>query len=290
MEFEDLKYPFEITKTEIEPGLVIAHTDMGDGEPVVFIHGLGSYIPAWSKNLGELSRHFRCIALDLPGYGKSSKPSHDGTMEYYAKVIVKLMDNLGIETFSVCGHSMGGVIVLKLALDHSDRINKMVLVAPAGSETFTEDEKLLVNDYFSAERIISHEDSQIENNVLVNFNTFTEDARFMIDDRIAIRDAEGFREHAEVIFKSAKGVVDSDVPYRLSEITTPGLGFFAANDLLIPNRFIHPWLSVEDVVRKFNDSIPGFQTVLLDNCGHFVQFEHPGIFNDHVIRFFQISG
>ncbi|GAB1351132.1 hypothetical protein MASR1M107_33470 [Ignavibacteriales bacterium] len=75
MEFEDFKYLFEITKTEIESGTVIAHTDMGDGDPIIFIHGLGSYIPAWNKNLFTLSRHFRCIAIDLPGYGNLQNSS-----------------------------------------------------------------------------------------------------------------------------------------------------------------------------------------------------------------------
>ncbi|MBK8660484.1 MAG: alpha/beta fold hydrolase [Ignavibacteriales bacterium] len=54
-----------------------------------------------------LSKHFRCIAIDLPGYGKSSKSLHPGTMDYYAEVVIKLMDKLGINKFNICGHSMG---------------------------------------------------------------------------------------------------------------------------------------------------------------------------------------
>ncbi len=285
MEFEDFKYPFEITKSEIEPGLVIAHTDMGDGEPVVFIHGLGSYIPAWNKNLEELSRHFRCIALDLPGYGKSSKPLHSATMDYYAEVIIKLMDKLGIGKFSVCGHSMGGVIALKMAIDFGDRLNKLVLVAPGGAETYSDDEKLLVRSYLNSERIMNNDDEQIANNVIVNFHNFPEDARFMIDDRKNMRKFSLFENHAEIVARSAIGVVNSDVPSRLNEITLPTLGIFAQNDKLIPNRFVHPWLSVTDIINTFENGIKGLKTVLLEECGHFVQFELPGTFNDQMIRF-----
>lgn len=131
MTLSDLKYQFEVKDTEIIPGVSIAHTDMGDGDPVVFIHGLGSYIPAWNKNLTPLSTNFRCIAIDLPGYGKSSKPLHSGTMDYYALVVIKLMNKLEIDKFSVIGHSMGGVVALKMALEHGERLHKMILVAPA---------------------------------------------------------------------------------------------------------------------------------------------------------------
>ena len=135
MEFESLTYQFPVVKTQIEPGLTIVHTAMGDGSPVVFIHGLGSYIPAWNKNLLPLSKHFRCIAIDLPGYGKSSKSLHPGTMDYYAEVVIKLMDKLGINKFNICGHSMGGVIAFKLAIEFPERVDKLYLSALSGAKT-----------------------------------------------------------------------------------------------------------------------------------------------------------
>lgn len=285
MALEYLKYPFEVKETEIIPGVSIAHTDMGDGDPVVFIHGLGSYIPAWNRNLAVLSRHFRCIAVDLPGYGKSSKPLHSGTMDYYALVIMKLLNNLGIEKFSVCGHSMGGVVALKIALEHAERLNKMILVAPGGAETYSEDEKFLVRSYLNADRIMSNDDEQIANNVKVNFHNFPEEAQFMIDDRIAMRNFDWFADHAEIVARSANGVLNSDVPYRLNEIPIPTLGLFGENDKMIPNRFVHPWLTVGDVIHTFESSILDFQTVLLGECGHFIQFEKPDEFNSVATQF-----
>lgn len=285
MALDDLKYNFEVIETEIAPGVTIAHTDMGDGEPVVFIHGLGSYIPAWDKNLTSLSQHFRCIAIDLPGYGKSSKLLHSGTMDYYGLVVVTLMNKLGIDKFSVCGHSMGGVIALKIAIDHGDRLNKMILVAPGGAETYSEDEKFLVRSYLNAEKIISNDDEQIANNVKVNFHNFPEDAQFMIDDRIAMRNFPWFAVHAEIVARSANGVINSDVPERLEEVTVPTLGIFADNDKMIPNRFVHPWLSVGDIIKTFEKEIKEIQTVVLENCGHFIQQEMPTEFNSLVKKF-----
>ncbi len=285
MEFESLTYQFPVVKTQIEPGLTIVHTAMGDGSPVVFIHGLGSYIPAWNKNLLPLSKHFRCIAIDLPGYGKSSKSLHPGTMDYYAEVVIKLMDKLGINKFNICGHSMGGVIAFKLAIEFPERVDKLFLSAPGGAETYSEDEKLLVENFISTERMISNDDKQIRNNVMVNFHHFPLDAQFMISDRIAIRKAGEFPLHAEIIARSASGVINSDVPFRLSGVKSKTMIIFGDNDKMIPNRFVHPELTPQKMIDTFKQNIQSVNIKIYPECGHFPQFEHPEIFNRDLIEF-----
>jgi pimeloyl-ACP methyl ester carboxylesterase len=285
MEFESLTYQFPVVKTQIEPGLTIVHTAMGDGSPVVFIHGLGSYIPAWNKNLLPLSKHFRCIAIDLPGYGKSSKSLHPGTMDYYAEVVIKLMDKLGINKFNICGHSMGGVIAFKLAIEFPERVDKLFLSAPGGAETYSEDEKLLVENFISTDRMISNDDKQIRNNVLVNFHHFPLDAQFMISDRFAIRMAGEFPLHAEIIARSASGVINSDVPFRLSGVKSKTMIIFGDNDKMIPNRFVHPELTPQKMIDTFKQNIQSVNIKIYPECGHFPQFEHPEIFNRDLIEF-----
>ncbi len=285
MEFESLTYQFPVVKTQIEPGLTIVHTAMGDGSPVVFIHGLGSYIPAWNKNLLPLSKHFRCIAIDLPGYGKSSKSLHPGTMDYYAEVVIKLMDKLGINKFNICGHSMGGVIAFKLAIEFPERVDKLFLSAPGGAETYSEDEKLLVENFISTDRMINNDDIQIRNNVLVNFHHFPLDAQFMISDRIAIRMAGEFPLHAEIIARSASGVINSDVPFRLSGVKSKTMIIFGDNDKMIPNRFVHPELTPQKMIDTFKQNIQSVNIKIYPECGHFPQFEHPEIFNRDLIEF-----
>lgn len=285
MEFDSLQYLFPVVNTQISPGLTIVHTDMGDGSPVVFIHGLESYIPAWNKNLTPLSKHLRCIAIDLPGYGKSSKSLHPGTMAFYAEVVIKLMDKLGINKFNICGHSMGGVIAFKLAIEFPDRVSKLFLSAPGGAESYTDDEKLLVENFISTERMINNDENQIYNNVLVNFQNFPEDAGFMISDRIAIRKAGEFAVHAEIIARSASGVINSDVPLRLSEVKSQTMIIFGDNDKLIPNRFVHPELTPQQLFNTFKRNIPSFIIKTYPNCGHFPQFEHPNLFNQDLINF-----
>ncbi|EMR02111.1 Haloalkane dehalogenase [Cesiribacter andamanensis AMV16] len=73
MLISDTPYPLPTRYLTTKAGLPLAYTDVGQGPPLLFIHGLGSYLPAWQKNIAFLSPHFRCLALDLPGFGKSGK-------------------------------------------------------------------------------------------------------------------------------------------------------------------------------------------------------------------------
>ncbi len=104
MEFEEIPYPFQVKKANLSDTMTIAYTELGSGnQTIIFIHGLGSYLPAWKNNLPELSKHYRCIAIDLPGYGKSSKKPHSGMMDFYADVIIKFMDELNLKSATLGG-------------------------------------------------------------------------------------------------------------------------------------------------------------------------------------------
>ena len=91
----ELDYGYEVKHARLSDDINLAYIDEGNGnETIIFIHGLGSYIPAWKKNINELSKSYRCIAIDLPGYGKSSKNPHSGLMSFYAKVVAEFIDEL----------------------------------------------------------------------------------------------------------------------------------------------------------------------------------------------------
>ncbi|HPM11402.1 MAG TPA: alpha/beta fold hydrolase, partial [Paludibacter sp.] len=91
--FEELDYKYPVKKVYLpENDFTIAYTDEGKGDnAIILIHGLGSYLRAWEKNIGELSKTNRVIAIDLPGYGKSSKEPHSGMMTFYAGIVNELV-------------------------------------------------------------------------------------------------------------------------------------------------------------------------------------------------------
>jgi pimeloyl-ACP methyl ester carboxylesterase len=209
MEFEDLQYPYEVHKVKLDDGRTIAYVDEGSSdEVIIFVHGLGSYLPAWKKNIEGLKNDFRTIALDLPGYGKSSKELHPGTPEFYADVIVQFMDKLGIEKANISGHSMGGQAAITMALKYPDRVKNLILVAPAGIEEFTEGQKEWFREVMTVQGVKLTPVNTLRANVYANFYNMPDDAEFMITDRIALRDAEQFENYCYTVVQSVNGMVE----------------------------------------------------------------------------------
>jgi pimeloyl-ACP methyl ester carboxylesterase len=121
-------------KFESMAGYRLHYIDMGEGDPVVMVHGFADSTYSWHKNLrGLLSEHFRVILVDQPGLGFSDLPpsSHTYTVENQAKEILRLLDRLHIDHFNLVGHSMGGGIVLYLSQKFPERINKTIVIDPA---------------------------------------------------------------------------------------------------------------------------------------------------------------
>ncbi len=111
-------------------GLKIRYLEEGSGTPVVLLHGasLGSSADVWEETLSSLAQGgFRGIAYDQPGYGHSGNPK-DYRPSYREAFILKFMDALGIRQACLIGHSQAGGFVLRLALEHPDRVIKVVTV------------------------------------------------------------------------------------------------------------------------------------------------------------------
>jgi len=115
-EFKEIDYTFEVKYQKVR-NINIAYIDQGISEKVILlIHGLGTNAKSWKKNIPDLSKEFRVIAIDLPGYGKSDKGYYQYSMSWYSLVLKEFLDSLGIEKAIYAGHSMGGQISLVTAL------------------------------------------------------------------------------------------------------------------------------------------------------------------------------
>jgi pimeloyl-ACP methyl ester carboxylesterase len=108
------------------------YVDVGDGPPVLLIHGLGASWHAWSGNLEALSSAHRTIVVDLPGFGGSDGLGVHAELEDYAGCLVALLDALGIARCAVIGHSLGGLISQTVAAHYPERVTSLVLVASGG--------------------------------------------------------------------------------------------------------------------------------------------------------------
>jgi pimeloyl-ACP methyl ester carboxylesterase len=104
----------------------------GSGEPILLLHGLGATKGSFLPTVAALAPSFRTIAVDLPGFGDSYKPLGERYHPpFFARVVVELMDTLGIARAHLIGNSMGGRIALELGMRHRERVGKLVLLAPS---------------------------------------------------------------------------------------------------------------------------------------------------------------
>jgi pimeloyl-ACP methyl ester carboxylesterase len=248
------------------------------------IHGLGSYLPAWKKNISELSKNYRVIAVDLPGYGKSSKAPHSGLMTFYAGVIGELIQKLDLGPVNLAGHSMGGQISMVLALEKPELVKRLILVDPAGFESFTAGQKNWFKDVMTPNLVRLTTVEAIESNLASNFYRMPEDAKFMIEDRIAMRDASDFDNYCLAVARSVHGMVDEAVLEKIPQIKTPTLIFFGENDMLIPNRYLNPGFTSK-IAENGAALIKGSKLVMVPKCGHFMMFEKPEVFNTETRNF-----
>ena len=107
----------------------IRYIDSGSGIPLVFIHGFGSSIYSWRKNIEPISKHYRVCAPDLPGFGYSDKSLEaDYGIDAYADFIVQFMDRLHIRQAILVGHSLGGGIALLTSLKFPSRVKALILL------------------------------------------------------------------------------------------------------------------------------------------------------------------
>ena len=284
-EMRDLQYPCPVQYAQLDKDLEVAYVDQGSGKKtLLFIHGLGSYLPAWKHNIEELKSHFRCIAVDLPGYGHSTKTPHSGKMSYYAQVIIKLMNHLELDKVVLVGHSMGGQIAIMTAYDHPSRVDQLILTAPAGFETFTEGQKQWFREVMTLKGVKLTPVNDIQSNLAYNFYNMPKDADFMIQDRIAMRSASDFDAYCYAIVQSVKGMVDEPVFEILPSIQHKTLVIYGANDNLIPNRYLNPGTTA-NIAQKGTAQMPNATLQLIPKAGHFVMYEKASVFNQYVLEF-----
>lgn len=288
---EEFKYPYVVHQVELPNQVTLAYADEGTGKnTLVFIHGLGSYLPAWKKVVDDLRQDHRCIVVDLPGYGKSAQGNWVYDMNFFADCINALVKKLKIRKASLVGHSMGGQISMTLALRQPKWLQKLVLLAPAGFETFTDQDRTWFTQFVTPVNFKAAPPAQIEQNFNVNFYgaKMPVDARFMYEDRLALSKTRAYDHYCNMIPKCVQGMLQQPVHARMGEIKQPTLIFYGNEDLLIPNRILHPKLTIREVAEQ-GHRIPNSQLIMVPQCGHFVLWDGAATVNSNIRKFLGIK-
>ncbi|MBF6336730.1 alpha/beta fold hydrolase [Nocardia abscessus] len=125
------------TRRSTTGGLTLRYHEAGSGAPLVLLHGSGPGVSGWANfgaNLPVLAERFRCLIIDQPGFGASGRPEvyERNYLRISAEAVLGLLDDLGLERVHVLGNSMGGAVATLLALEHPERVDRLVLMAPGG--------------------------------------------------------------------------------------------------------------------------------------------------------------
>ncbi len=252
-------------------------------DTLLLIHGLGSNLSFWRPLLPHLSNTFYLVAPDLPGYGLSTKEDVPGTMTFFAQILHALMDTLGLQRVTLVGHSMGGQIAMTLALMHPERIARVILLAPAGIETFTPEEAAQIQALFTPEAIASATPEQIRYNVALNFARYApERFDWVVTQRLALQQCPDFPAYAEANARSVTGMLKEPVAEYLTAWSHPTLVLWGEEDRLIPNRFFHPSL---DILTETRRCLSSARVVSIPDAGHLLQVEQPKAVAREICRF-----
>jgi pimeloyl-ACP methyl ester carboxylesterase len=230
---------------------------------LIFLHGLSNEAMSWESLVPYFDRDdCYCLFLDFPGHGESSLGDFSYHISFYAAALGAFIDKLGLSNVTVIGHSLGGQAALYYSIHHGRNVEKMILIAPAGFETFNAFESIMLKNMTAIPQSMSVYLRNIKSNPRAN--KYIKVDKFL-DDPAAL----------QVIARSMTGMLDEPVYKDLHRIKKPVLVIFGDNDKAIPNPVLHGFFSTKDVAIKGTNRMPNAQLELIKGGGHFVHLEQP---------------
>jgi len=263
----------QVTDVEI-PGATIRSLVAGDGpEPVVCLHGLGSNKASFFETVSALTPDHTVHAIDLPGFGGSSKPARGAyDAPYFARAVLGYMDAVGLQSAHLVGNSMGGRIALELALADPDRAITVSLLAPALA--FRKRRELVPLVKLVRPELAAIPHPMRTTSVRAYFwGLFARPER--LDPAAADVAIEEFcrtyrSRSARIAFFAALRNIYLDAPHggsglwtRLTTLLPPALFVWGDSDRLVPAGFS----------RHVARAVPSARQVILPECGHVPQVE-----------------
>ena len=247
-------------------GLKVHYKETGpqDAPDLLILHGFGSSLQTWDEWSVKLDPQYRVIRLDLPGFGLTgANPSNDYSEENDVAILTHFADKLGLNKFSVIGHSMGGKMAWSLAASQPDRVQALVLMAPdgfpeakdIGSKPYEVPAVMGLIQYFLPKYFVkkSIEPAFVDTGSL-------NDA--LVSRYYDMLRAPGVR--GAILARSNQTIYTDPAP-RLQKIKAPTLLIWGEQDQMIPSSNAQSYAGV----------LLNSTTVLVPKLGHLLQEEQP---------------
>ena len=239
----------------------------GDGPPLLVLHGAAGN-PGWLSYHEALAGSFTVYAPSHPGYEKSTRPDWIDSIDAVAHFYLGLMENIGVDRYSILGFSMGGWMSAEMAAMSPQSLEKLVITAGVGikpqngeiAELFT-----VSREAVSALRFF--DTSQVSNYEELYAQPMTAEQ--------AAQERSNRETASRWCWKPY--MHNPNLPHYLSRVTTPTLIVWGNQDAIVP----------VECAELYRQAISNSQVRLIDRCGHIPQLEKPQEFLDAVLPFLQ---
>ncbi|WP_179473257.1 alpha/beta fold hydrolase [Mycolicibacterium vinylchloridicum] len=237
---------------------------------LVLLHGSGGHAEAYVRNLESHAEHFSTWSIDMLGHGYTDKPGHLLEIPHYVEHLAAFLDTIGAQRAHISGESLGGWVASRFAVDHADRVERLVLNTAGGSQADPEVMKRIITLSMAAAENPSWETVQ------ARIKWLMADKSKDYDDIVASRQ----RVYRQPGFVSAMRDIMAlqDPEIRQRNLMSPS-DYGAIN---VPTLVL--WTSDDPTAdttegRRISEMIPGARFEVMEGCGHWPQYEDPKTFN-----------
>lgn len=279
---EDLeeRYVNEESKFIQVNGYNIHYRDVGEGRPIILLHGIFSALQTWDGWTQELRKTHRVIVLDMPGYGLTGAPENpdDFSEQNIINTFAKFVDELKLERVSLAGNSLGGFVAAQYAAQNPGRVDKLILLDPFG---YPQDTPWILG--LGTFAPVAFLGNYIQPPLLVTLNL-----RWVYGDPRRLRDEDQFRyvhmnqrPGAKPIYVKTLKIIEARSkntdPLPFHRIAAPTLLMWGEEDWWVPPGIARKWLA----------DIPNAKLVTYPGVGHIPMEEIPADTLRDALRFLQ---
>lgn len=240
----------------------------GEGEPVIFAHGLGGNHASWFKQVAVLSKAYQVITFDHRGFGNSTDKENIGRSGFVSDLLA-LLDHLNIKKAALVGQSMGGGTMITFANQYPDRVAGLVIADSLHALVESDDVEKLMNNAREATANLS----QLARVLGKNFYDENPEAALLYQQLNSFNNTE----RSNLVGEYADEKVSTE---QLAAINVPIMFLAGQDDILFPI----------EAIRLVQEQVEDSFIVEFDNCGHSAFFEKPIEFNDSLLSFLQMAG